>query len=84
MNKKTRDDVIEALLLEANSTTSDDHYSEFCDSSKAQDLAKSAFWAVEDSLDSNVASVDWHEMGCLEAAQLLIEGWNPGDKVVKL
>lgn len=77
MNKKTRDDAIEGLLVEANAPYPDVHYVEFCDSVAATRLASAAWMAVGSQYSS-------HEEDCLEAAQLLIEGWNPGDKVVKL
>lgn len=62
------------------STNTFEHYSEFCNTQKAEALAHHAVLAVIDAMTKYSS----HEQDCLEAAQLLLEGWKPGQKVVLL
>lgn len=61
------------------STNGFEHYSKLCNTQEAKRLCT----AVVTSVFLVMPSLT-HEMACLEAAQLLEEGWNPKDKVVLL
>lgn len=73
-----REDAVEALLMEG-STNGFEHYSDFCNMQEAERLCTTVLTTVFMLIPSLT-----HEMACLEAAQLLEEGWNPKDKVVPL
>lgn len=76
-SKRVRDEAIELLLCAADRLTTNPHnlldWSNQGSSKAARDLAYQAY------LCSQIAPFEF-----LEAAGLLLDGWNPGDPVVRL